>query len=184
MQGLPQSIDCGCAPRGGWVRLSLQQVHPPCGAHPQSMDSGRPCCAVGRGQFPHRYKPRSVLPPAHGWNKCTGHEDLGLLTVVSTMPTGTPRLSDRLTKSGKCRMTSERLVIGYGRLILLHDLCIISAAQKDWVNNDLLLKMEWICSYFAEGIFSHIRFHICCNHIWFPCSNLNLPPSLQIYLQI
>ena len=27
---------------------------------------------LGRGQFPHRYKPWSVLPPAHGWNKCTG----------------------------------------------------------------------------------------------------------------
>ena len=53
------------APHGGWTCCSEERTHPPCGAHPQSMDCGRPC-AVGRGQFPHRYKPRSVLPPTHG----------------------------------------------------------------------------------------------------------------------
>ena len=32
VQGLPPSVDGGCAPRGGWVRPPLQQVHPPGGA--------------------------------------------------------------------------------------------------------------------------------------------------------
>ena len=29
--------------------------------------------------------PRSVLPPAHSWDKCTGDYDLGLIPVVTTM---------------------------------------------------------------------------------------------------
>ena len=61
---------------------SYKRTHPPTRAqgtpivhHPQSMDCGRPYSA-GRGQFPHRYRPRSVLPLAHSQNKCTGDIDL------------------------------------------------------------------------------------------------------------
>ena len=43
----------------------------------------------GGDQFLHRYKPWSVLPPIHSWNKWTGDYDLGLVPVGPvTGPTG------------------------------------------------------------------------------------------------
>ena len=57
---------------GGWTYCSGGRTHPPGGGNPPPTAGGWPC-TVGRVRFPHRYKPRSVLPPpAYSWNKCTG----------------------------------------------------------------------------------------------------------------
>ena len=51
-------------PPGGWTCCNGGRTHPPGGGLPPPMGGGCPC-TVGRVQFPHRYKPRSVLPPQH-----------------------------------------------------------------------------------------------------------------------
>ena len=55
------------------------------GAHPLSMDSG---CLVGRGQFPHRNKPNSLLRPYIADTSALTMIELGLMPVVTTNAPG------------------------------------------------------------------------------------------------
>ena len=60
------------------------RTHPPCGSHPPLTSSG--CsCTVGRGGFPHRYKPSSLLRPYIADTSALSMLELGLMPVVTTM---------------------------------------------------------------------------------------------------
>ena len=64
---------------------AANRTHPPCGSHPPLTSSG--CsCTVGRGRFPHRYKPSSLLRPHIADTSALPMLELGLMPVVTTLP--------------------------------------------------------------------------------------------------
>ena len=63
---------------------AANRTHPPCGSHPLLTSSG--CsCTVGRGRFPHRYKPSSLLRPHIADTSALLMLELGLMPVVTTL---------------------------------------------------------------------------------------------------
>ena len=75
--------------RARWVDLRLWRsecrAHPPGGSHPL-LTSGGCSCTVGRGGFPHRYKPSSLLRLHIADTSALPMLELGLMPVVTTLP--------------------------------------------------------------------------------------------------
>ena len=61
------------------------RTHPPGGSHPL-LTSGGCSCTVGRGGFPHRYKPSSLLRLHIADTSALPMLELGLMPVVTTLP--------------------------------------------------------------------------------------------------
>ena len=74
-------------PTGGWTSACGDQnvgLTHRSGAHPPPTGGGSPC-TVGRGGFPHRYKPSSLLRPYIADTSALPMLELGSMPVVTTM---------------------------------------------------------------------------------------------------